>query len=99
MIDCQSGRLPRWCARPRGARRFMSAASDYPAESRPYDAKLGAAVAVTILTWASAFAAIRAGLTGFGPLELGALRFTVATVPATLHLAIARPPLPTRREF
>ena len=56
------------------------------------------AIGVTILAWASAFPAIRAGLAGFGPLELGAARFAIAALPAACYLLIARPALPTRRE-
>lgn len=57
------------------------------------------AIAVTVIGWASSFAAIRVGLDGFGPLELGALRFAIAAVPCALYLAIARPPLPVRHEY
>ena len=57
------------------------------------------ALAVTILGWASAFPAIRAGLTAFGPLELGSLRFTIAAVPAAILLLILRPHKPTKAEF
>lgn len=53
-----------------------------------------AAIAITILGWASAFPAIRVGLETFGPAELGALRFTVAALPAALFLLISRPGLP-----
>ncbi len=56
------------------------------------------AIGVTILAWASAFPAIRAGLAGFGPLELGAIRFAIAALPALLYLLIARPALPQWRE-
>jgi drug/metabolite transporter (DMT)-like permease len=56
------------------------------------------AIGVTILAWASAFPAIRAGLAGFGPLELGAVRFAIAALPAALYLLIVRPALPSRRE-
>ncbi|TWB18497.1 drug/metabolite transporter (DMT)-like permease [Nitrospirillum amazonense] len=51
-------------------------------------------VVVTVIIWASAFAAIRAGLKAFGPLELGAARFSIAAVPAALYLLISRPALP-----
>ena len=64
-----------------------------------FDAVTFAALAVTIVGWASAFAAIRAGLQAFGPLELGALRFAVAAIPAALYLLVARPALPSLREF
>lgn len=57
-----------------------------------------AAVAITVLGWASAFPAIRAGLAGFGPIELGALRFAVPALPAALYLLVARPALPSLRE-
>jgi drug/metabolite transporter (DMT)-like permease len=59
---------------------------------------VGALVA-TILGWASAFPAIRAGLTAFGPLELGSLRFTIAAVPAAILLLVLRPTLPSKAEF
>ncbi|MGC4024864.1 MAG: DMT family transporter [Mesorhizobium sp.] len=58
-----------------------------------------AAVGITILAWASAFPAIRAGLHGFGPGELGALRFVIAAVPAAIYLLIVRPALPSRAEM
>jgi len=52
------------------------------------------AVGLTVVGWASAFPAIRAGLAAFGPLELGALRFAIAAVPAAIFLVIRRPALP-----
>jgi drug/metabolite transporter (DMT)-like permease len=58
-----------------------------------------AAILVTILAWASAFPAIRAGLAGFGPLELGAMRFAIAALPAAAYLLITRPPLPRGAEI
>lgn len=56
------------------------------------------AVALTIIGWASAFPAIRAGLTSFGPAELGAIRFAIAAVPAALYLLWTRPAMPQWRE-
>ncbi len=38
-----------------------------------------AALAVTVLTWASAFPAIRVGLDGYGPWALALLRLLVAS--------------------
>jgi drug/metabolite transporter (DMT)-like permease len=58
-----------------------------------------AAIATTILGWASAFAAIRVGLTALTPVELAAARYLTAAIPAALYLAIVRPPLPARRDF
>jgi drug/metabolite transporter (DMT)-like permease len=58
-----------------------------------------ALIAFTVLAWASAFPAIRAGLHDFGPLQLGAARFVVAAVPAVVYLAVKRPPLPASGEI
>ncbi|TPM54138.1 EamA/RhaT family transporter [Mesorhizobium sp. B2-2-4] len=58
------------------------------------DTTAAVAVALTVIGWASAFPAIRAGLAAFGPLELGALRFAIAAVPAAIFLAVRRPTLP-----
>jgi drug/metabolite transporter (DMT)-like permease len=57
------------------------------------------ALFVTILSWASAFPAIRAGLQGFGPIELGAARFAIAALPAALFLIVMRPALPKLNEL
>jgi drug/metabolite transporter (DMT)-like permease len=56
------------------------------------------AIAVTVVGWASAFPAIRAGLASFGPAELGAIRFAIAAIPAALFLAVARPARPSLRD-
>ncbi|MFD2265138.1 DMT family transporter [Lacibacterium aquatile] len=56
------------------------------------------AAAATILGWAASFPAIRVALTEFGPIEIGALRFLVAAIPAALFLAITRAPLPSLGE-
>jgi len=56
------------------------------------------AVAVTVVAWASAFPAIRAGLAAFGPVELGAMRFAIAAVPSAIFLAWTRPALPSWSE-
>lgn len=53
------------------------------------------AAAVTVIVWAAAFPAIRAGLEGFSPWALGAARLTIASVAlgaAALVLRPARPP-------
>jgi drug/metabolite transporter (DMT)-like permease len=54
------------------------------------------AVAVTVLSWASAFPMIRVGMRELGPLELASARFAVASALVLIWLAIRRPPLPTR---
>jgi len=58
-----------------------------------------ACVALTVLLWASAFPSIRAALVAFGPAELAALRFAIASLALGLYLAWARPPLPNRKEL
>jgi len=77
----------------------MSIGAAYPSESKSFDGVTAAAVIVTILAWASAFPAIRAGLQAFSPIELGALRFAVAAVPAAIFLAVTRPAWPTLPDF
>lgn len=72
----------------------MSVITDRPAAGHSFDPATAAAILVTIVAWASAFPAIRAGLVDFGPLELGAARFAIAAVPAALVLLITRPALP-----
>ena len=47
------------------------------------------AIALTVLLWASAFPGIRAGLEGFSPAALAALRYAVASL-AFLLLAASR---------
>jgi drug/metabolite transporter (DMT)-like permease len=77
----------------------MNSVTETRNSRRDTDAIAGIAVALTVVGWASAFPAIRAGLEAFGPLELGALRFAIAAVPAAAYLAIARPALPKLNEF
>lgn len=67
--------------------------------AKPLDTVTGTALAVTVIAWASAFAAIRAGLESFGPAELGAVRFAIAAVPAALFLIVTRPALPKGKEI
>src|SRR5688572_32465395 len=78
---------------------LMSLGSDALPVPRKFDWVPILALAVTVIGWASAFPAIRAGLTAFGPLELGSLRFAIAALPCAVLLAIMRPAWPTAREF
>jgi drug/metabolite transporter (DMT)-like permease len=57
-----------------------------------------AAVAVTVLAWASAFPLIRIALGGLSPLSLAAARFWLAASIACGWLLIVRPARPTRRD-
>jgi drug/metabolite transporter (DMT)-like permease len=52
-------------------------------------------ISVTILAWASSFAAIRVGLRALSPAELAAGRYVAAAIPAGLYLLVMRPPLPS----
>jgi drug/metabolite transporter (DMT)-like permease len=72
----------------------MSVISDRAGPARSFEPATAAAILITIIAWASAFPAIRAGLAAFGPLELGAARFAIAAVPAAAFLVITRPALP-----
>ncbi|WP_119301218.1 DMT family transporter [Dongia deserti] len=72
----------------------MSVITDRPNAGHSFDAATATALVITIVAWASAFPAIRAGLAAFGPLELGAARFAIAALPAAAFLLIARPALP-----
>lgn len=65
-----------------------------PAGNRPFDLVALFAVAATVVTWASAFAAIRVALVALTPVELAAVRYLSAGAVAGLFLAVARPPLP-----
>jgi drug/metabolite transporter (DMT)-like permease len=76
----------------------MSVASVAPSAAPRLDLATLAAIGITVVGWASAFPAIRAGLTAFGPLELGAVRFAIAAIPAAIFLLIARPSLPSPGE-
>jgi drug/metabolite transporter (DMT)-like permease len=76
----------------------MSATATVP-ERTSIDGVTITAVLVTILAWASAFPAIRAGLQAFGPIELGAMRFAIAAVPAALFLVVTRPAWPSASDF
>lgn len=52
------------------------------------------AIGVTLLFWASAFAAIRAGLTAYSPGHLALLRFAVASVVLVVYALLTRMRLP-----
>src|ERR1043165_9180850 len=77
----------------------MSLGSEVLPLPRKFDWIALIALAGTVVGWASAFPAIRAGLAAFGPLELGALRFAIAAVPAAIFLAVQRPALPRLDEL
>jgi drug/metabolite transporter (DMT)-like permease len=77
----------------------MTASAATSQLAKPFDVATTVAVVVTVIAWASAFPAIRAGLTAFGPTELGAVRFAIAAIPAALFLIVMRPTLPALNEI
>jgi drug/metabolite transporter (DMT)-like permease len=53
----------------------------------------------TLLLWASAFAGIRAGLTGYSPGQLALLRFVVASLALAIYAVASRMKLPEKRDI
>jgi len=66
---------------------------------RRMDGRTLAAIGVTLLVWASAFAGIRVGLTGYSPGQLALLRFIVASLATGAYALVTRMPLPERRDI
>ena len=62
------------------------------------DIRVGVALGVTIVIWASAFAAIRAGLEGYTPGHLVLLRFLVGSALLVVYAAATRMPPPAWRD-
>lgn len=74
-------------------------ASNTALDSRPGAGALPfIAVGVTIVSWGSAFPAIRVALAGMGPLPLAATRFALAGLFALAYLLLKRPALPRGRD-
>jgi drug/metabolite transporter (DMT)-like permease len=71
--------------------------SQHPPSARTASLVGAAAVAVTVVTWASAFPAIRVGLEGFGPASLGFGRLVVAAAALGAAAVVIRPEVPPRR--
>ena len=77
-------------------RRIRSMSHAVTPQARDRRAAIGyGAILVTIITWASAFAAIRVGLQHLTPVELAAARYLTAAIPAGLYLGDC-PPAPAR---
>jgi drug/metabolite transporter (DMT)-like permease len=64
-----------------------------------FDLRVAAALAVTTVFWASAFAGIRVGLEDYGPGEVALARFLVASVGLAGYAAITRMRLPEGRDL
>lgn len=63
------------------------------------DAKTLAAVGLTLILWASAFAGIKEGLVGYGPGELALLRFATASAVLGVYAIYKRMRLPLLRDL
>ncbi len=64
-----------------------------------FDLRVVAALVVTTVFWASAFAGIRVGLEDYGPGQVALARFLVASVVLAEYAAITRMRLPERRDL
>jgi len=64
-----------------------------------FDARVVAALAVTVVFWASAFAGIRAGLEAYGPGQIALFRFLVASAVLAGYAAVVRMRMPERRDL
>jgi drug/metabolite transporter (DMT)-like permease len=63
------------------------------------DPRVLAALVITTVFWASAFAGIRAGLDAYGPGQVALFRFLVASAVLAAYAALARMRLPERRDL
>lgn len=63
------------------------------------DARTLAAVILTVVSWASAFAGIRAGLAAYSPAHVALLRYAVAAVALAIYAGAVRMPLPRLRDL
>ncbi len=68
-------------------------------EGSGIDLRVSAALVVTIILWASAFAGIRAGLEAYGPGQVALIRFLVASAVLAGYAAITRMRLPERQDL
>jgi drug/metabolite transporter (DMT)-like permease len=64
-----------------------------------FDLRVLAALVVTTVFWASAFAGIRAGLDAYGPGQVALFRFLVASAVLAGYAAITRMRMPERQDF
>ena len=64
-----------------------------------FEVRVPAALAVTVILWASAFAGIRAGLEAYGPGQVALIRFLVASAVLAGCAAITRMRLPERQDL
>jgi drug/metabolite transporter (DMT)-like permease len=63
------------------------------------DPRTTAAIFITVITWASAFAGIREGLHSYSPETLALFRYFTASVVLATYALITKMPLPDRRDL
>ena len=63
------------------------------------DALVAAALAATVLLWASSYSAIRVGLNAFGPGQVALARLAVASLVLAVYALAVRMRLPERRDL
>ncbi|MBN1287165.1 MAG: DMT family transporter [Anaerolineae bacterium] len=68
-------------------------------KEKQFDARTLAALGITLLFWASAFAGIRAALDAYGPGHLALFRFLVASATLAIYALVTRMPLPDREDL
>ena len=82
--------------------KIFDMATTYPetsVQSPALDLKTIGAVAITIVSWASAFAGIRAGLQSYAPEQVALLRYATASLVLLIIALRNRIPLPNRRDL
>lgn len=63
-----------------------------------FDWRIYAAVLIPVISWASAFAGIRAGLESYTPEHLALLRYIIASFALAVYAVLTRMPLPRLRD-
>lgn len=63
------------------------------------DLRIAAAVIVTVVTWASAFAGIRLAVQSYEPTHVALLRYVVAAIALVVYAVLSRMPLPRPRDL
>jgi len=67
-------------------------------QARSFDMRLAAVAGVTVVSWGSAFAGIRAALAAYSPAHLALLRYVVASLALATYAARTGMRLPSRRD-
>lgn len=76
-----------------------SGVASQPSTAIPINWRVGLAIAVTVFTWASAFAGIQVGLQAYSPQSVALLRYIVASFALLLYALMVKLPLPRLRDL